>query len=123
MFEDELTTGTALLESAGVRCEVSTAAMPDERTGRVAGWALREGITNVLKHSSARTCLLETEIREGTFRMTLENDGVSGSSRAPGTGLAGIADWVRTLGGHARFGPATGDRFRLRVEIPVGAPR
>ncbi|MET9260835.1 histidine kinase [Amycolatopsis sp. NPDC004079] len=118
-FDNELSTGTALLESAGVRCRIEITALPDERIGRVVGWALREGITNVLKHSSARTCLLKTEIREGVFRMTAENDGASGCFSVPGSGLSIIADRVHELGGHAWSGPAGGDRFRLLVELPI----
>lgn len=119
VFEDELTTGTALLESAGVRCRVRAAGQPNERTGLVAGWALREGITNILKHSDARECVLTSEIREGVFRLTIENDGVRDSSGQPGCGLTGVDERAAKLGGNLRFG-TTGKRFRLVLEVPIG---
>ncbi|WP_328604335.1 histidine kinase [Amycolatopsis sp. NBC_00345] len=123
VFEDELTTGTALLESAGVRCRVSAGADPAEPTARAAAWALREGITNVLKHSSARTCVLNAELRDGVFRLLVENDGVRDRAREAGCGLTGITERVTKLGGTVRFGPAAGGRFRLAVEIPDGQHR
>lgn len=120
VFEDELTTGTALLESAGVRCHVSTTTTATERVGRVAGWVLREGITNVLKHSSARTCWVTLDERDGLFRLSIENDGVDGHPGAPGGGLLNITERVGTLDGSVESGPPQRDRFRLTVEIPIG---
>ncbi|MFE0019859.1 sensor histidine kinase [Amycolatopsis sp. NPDC059021] len=119
VFEDELATGTALLESSGVRCRTRLGAVPGARIAPIAGWALREGITNVLKHSSAHHCLISTEIHDERFRMVIENDGVRRTG-PPGTGIAGITDRARGLGGHVWSGRVASRRFRLVLEIPDG---
>ncbi|RSM63040.1 hypothetical protein DMH03_13460 [Amycolatopsis sp. WAC 01376] len=119
VFEDELATGTALLESSGIRCRTRLGTAPGDRIAPIAGWALREGITNVLKHSNAEQCLIITETRNERFRLVIENNGARRAG-PPGTGIAGITDRALGLGGHVRAGPAAGKRFRLIVELPNG---
>ncbi|WHT17326.1 histidine kinase [Crossiella sp. CA-258035] len=114
-FDEELERGTALLEAAGVRAELRLrAAAPPG-----ASWALREAITNVLKHSTARRCVVTTEEKDGMFRLTVDNDGAHASPGSPGSGLTGLTDRITALGGRVRAGPAAGRRFRLLVELPV----
>ena len=119
VFADELATGTALLEAGGVACRIAIDAEPDDHIGQVAGWALREGVTNVLNHSAARKCSLSTEICGGRFRLTVENDGVRDRRGTAGTGLAGITHRVAELGGQVNFGHDAAKNFRLVVEIPI----
>ena len=42
----------------------------------VLAWAVREGVTNVLRHSDARTCSITARRRGGTVRLEIVNDGV-----------------------------------------------
>ncbi|MFI7120369.1 sensor histidine kinase [Amycolatopsis sp. NPDC049868] len=119
VFADELATGTALLEAGGVACRVAIDAEPDNRIGQVVGWALREGVTNVLNHSAARQCWLSTEIHDDRFRLTVENNGACERPGPAGTGLAGITQRVADLGGRVNFGHDAAKNFRLVVEIPI----
>ncbi|WP_226351927.1 sensor histidine kinase [Pseudonocardia sp. ICBG601] len=119
VFDEELAAGTALLESCGIRCRVSIAGIPNKRIGQIGGWVLREGITNVLKHSSAQECLFEIDTYNDTFRMAIENDGVRRSGEAGG-GLAGLTNRVEQVGGNLHFEVTQDGRFRLVVEVPVG---
>ncbi|WP_410576805.1 sensor histidine kinase [Amycolatopsis sp. lyj-108] len=120
IFDDELATGTALLESAGVRCHISASTTLPDRIGRVAGWVLREGITNVLKHSSARNCQVTVDQLDDVFRLTIDNDGLSGRPGEPGGGLLNITERVAALNGCVRSGVTADARFRLVAEIPIG---
>lgn len=80
-------------------------------------WALREGVTNVLRHSSATTCGIRIDRHEGTVRLEIVNDGAMPASLG-GNGLSGLATRAAALSGTA-IGRATGDgTFRLIVEVP-----
>jgi len=49
----------------------------DERVDTVMATVLREGVTNVLRHSSARNCSIETSEAGGVLRLRIANDGVT----------------------------------------------
>jgi signal transduction histidine kinase len=76
--------------------------------------ALRESITNVLRHSNARTCLIEIKSTGRTVRLRVLNDGAGPGRGSGGHGLTGLAE--RSRGGvTARHLP--GDRFELVAEF------
>jgi signal transduction histidine kinase len=94
---------------------------------------LREGVTNVLRHSSVESC--EIAMRRSDSGVTLEivNDGVTGidsspapasangASRevSPGTGIGNLTHRVADLGGELTAGVEADGRFRLRAVVPV----
>jgi len=114
----------ALLSAAGIdaRIEIDQAVVtPGART--VFAWALREGVTNVLRHSEATECSI-TVTRTGhqAVRLEIVNDGVrqpAGPGTGPGNGLSGLAERARDLGGELTAGPLLAQRYRLRIEVPL----
>ena len=58
-----------------------------------------ELLTNVAKHSGARHVTLEAVHVPGLLRIRVSDDGRGGARLAPGGGLAGLADRVRTVDG------------------------
>jgi two-component system, NarL family, sensor histidine kinase DesK len=108
----------ALLGAAGIDARVEVE-LPDlaRPIEEVLAWAVREGITNVLRHSQASTCSVTVARRDGMVRLEIVNDG-AGPSADRGNGLAGLADRAGALSGSASGEHAHGGRFRLLVEIP-----
>lgn len=71
----EIHRAVALLESSGVICQVNLAAATLPRTSDEAlAWAVREGVTNVLRHSAATTCTISTSIKDGAVHLEVVND-------------------------------------------------
>lgn len=108
----------ALLRAAGIDAridlDVPKLSQPVEQ---VLAWALREGVTNVLRHSQARTCSITAGSRDGRLWLEIVNDGVQASADAGG-GLTGLADRARAVSGSVTA-HGTGDgQFRFRVEVP-----
>jgi len=108
----------ALLAAAGIdaRIDVDLPDLP-RPTEEMLAWAVREGITNVLRHSQATTCSVTATRRDGMVRLEIINDG----ARPPaggGNGLAGLAERAAALSGSAAGERTHGGRFRLLVEIP-----
>jgi two-component system sensor histidine kinase DesK len=80
-------------------------------------WALREGTTNVLRHSNATSCVIRIARHESGVRLEMVNDGALPMSPG-GSGLIGLA--ARAAGVSARsYGRLTGTgSFRLTVDVP-----
>lgn len=110
----ELAGARSLLASAGIDCRViGEVGVSGEPAGAL-GWAVREGVTNVLRHSSASSCTI-------TLRgnvLTMSNDGASGSSFRFGSGLTGLRERISALGGSVTAASEAPNRFVLTVELP-----
>jgi len=123
-LQSEADGARALLAAAGIDTTIDM--NPDAVTlhaRTVFGWALREGVTNVLRHSEAAACSITiTSGPDGAAALEIVNDSVrqpvGQSGPAPGSGLIGLSERARALGGEVTAGPVAGGRYRLRVEIP-----
>ncbi len=125
-LSEELSAARSVLGCAGIEVEVRGAAAAEGLSAPVStvlGTVLREGTTNILRHSAVRWCLIEVR-REGTSGvLTLVNDGVpergTSSGCAGGTGLGNLAARVAAIGGTLGAGILPGHRFRLEAEVPL----
>jgi two-component system sensor histidine kinase DesK len=128
----ELAGARAALEAAGITAELPHAveAVPP-RWRELFAWTVREGVTNVVRHSGANHCVVRmTEdavvvVDDGRgpapARSSAAWDAVSSDS-ASGQGLAGLSERVAAAGGRLIVGAAEGAPghrgFLLRVEVP-----
>jgi two-component system sensor histidine kinase DesK len=114
----ELDGAGALLAAAGIRTQIDVALPgPGPAVDEALGWVLREAVTNVLRHSEATEVGIRADRAGGRVHLEIVNDGARGTGDA-GSGLAGLADRVRPLGGVVDGRRAPGGRFRLTVELP-----
>ncbi|MGI8329594.1 sensor histidine kinase [Actinomadura scrupuli] len=116
-LEEETKGVSALLGAAGIEARIDVR-LPGlaPAVQDVLAWAVREGVTNVLRHSDARTCSITARRRGGTVRLEIVNDGVR-EPKGEGSGLAGLAERARALSGSVSADGAKG-RFRMLVEVP-----
>ncbi|WP_308220251.1 histidine kinase [Kineococcus sp. TRM81007] len=119
-LDAELEGAAALLRSAGVECTVTAeAAGASEAARTAAAWVVREGVTNVVRHAAATRCRIEVRGGgEGPVRVLIENDGAPGAAPGRGSGLVGLAERLRPLGGELSTERHEGT-FALRAELPV----
>ncbi|GAA5083443.1 two-component system sensor histidine kinase DesK [Thermocatellispora tengchongensis] len=136
----ELLSVRAVLEAGGIRCSLRApdAELPQDVSTLLA-WVVREGTTNVLRHSAASRCRIEVTAGDGAVVLEMANDGVRDGAReagegrgegrgeegiaAPGSGIAGMAERVAALGGVLRAGPGhRPGEFLLTVTVPVAVP-
>ncbi len=124
----ELAGARAALAAAGIAGEVEPA--PDglpRDVDAMLGWAVREGVTNVLRHSDATSARIRV-IADGDARAIEVVDdghgttaGLEPSSGRAGVGLAGLRERAARLGGRVEAGPLPGRGFRLLVAVPLEA--
>lgn len=109
----ELATGRELLRAAGIVGELPPAAdVVDETSQELFGWVVREGLTNVVRHSQASTC----RVAVSSTTVEIVDDGVGGAATS-GSGLTGLAERVATAGGVLEAGPAEPRGWRLAVTL------
>ena len=114
----EVEGAAGLLRAAGIdtRVDLDLPRLPGS-VEEVLGWAVREGVTNVLRHSQARTCWISAGRRDGRLWLEIVNDGAS-LPAGHGSGLAGLADRAQMVSGSVSAGRTPEGRFRLLVEVP-----
>ncbi len=110
----ELLGAKALLESSGTKVTITGDA--GDNAPEVLGWVVREGVTNVLRHSSASRC----EIKVSPSSVEVCNDGAPDREVKFGSGLSGIRDRVHEKGGALEVNSENGE-FSVRVQI--GGPK
>ena len=127
-LSSELDGARQLLEAAGIAYDIEKlhGELP-QPLDAVLAWTVREGVTNVIRHSRARHCLLRFTRDQGWIGVEMLNDR-EGTEDAPeqrigqGSGLLGLRERVSGLGGTMEAGPlllSGKPHFRLRVELPM----
>jgi two-component system sensor histidine kinase DesK len=118
-LQAEVKEATAALESAGVKvnCDFQPAHLPSTQEG-VLALALREGVTNVIRHAKAHSCDLRFQQLNGACRLEVRDDG-SGQMAPEGLGLSGMRQRVEALGGTLRREIASGTR--LIISLPLAS--
>jgi two-component system, NarL family, sensor histidine kinase DesK len=84
----------------------------------VIAWTVREGVTNVMRHSQARHCAIRIVHQDDHATVEVVDDGRGGTPDA-GSGLDGLAERVRARGGTMTAEPLPHEGFRLRVTLPL----
>lgn len=133
-LESELEGARQVLEAAGITWQIEQTGEPlPAAIDTVLAWVVREGVTNVVRHSRARRCDIEVTQAAGQVRITISNDDRTPPQQAPkpltepanGSGLVSLAERVAAQGGHLEAGPWPSDGvvgFRLQVELPLRSP-
>ena len=118
-------------EMEGARIALSAAAIivEFERTSvtldpeveAVLAWAVREGATNVIRHSGASHC--QVRVLTGPYDAAVEvvddGRGPTVADDDPGHGLAGLTERAENLRGRMEAGALPGGGFRLAVSVPA----
>src|SRR5205085_5564249 len=116
-LESELDGARQILSAAGITCQVEHSAGELERsTDAMLAWAVREGVTNVIRHSRARRCLIRLTREHGSVCADVINVGGRRahveSMAARGVGLSGLRERVIALGGRMEAGRLSLDDIR-----------
>jgi two-component system sensor histidine kinase DesK len=98
----ELARAYATLETAGVavECNAPPRGLP-QTTENVMALALREGVTNVVRHAKATRCTIKIVICDGVCELEIADDGCGGSAKE-GIGLRGMRERLQSVSGSVR---------------------
>jgi two-component system sensor histidine kinase DesK len=116
-LKGELRNASHALEAAGVRLDAQMApvALPP-RDETVLALALREAVTNVVRHAAASSCRVQLTADGAHTVLTIEDDG-RGGVHGEGSGLSGMRSRVTEAGGTLEVSGSAG--MRLTISVPV----
>jgi two-component system sensor histidine kinase DesK len=126
-LDEECVSARSVLAAADVhvQMEVDYRDLP-VRVTTVLATVLREGITNLLRHSKAEFCEISVRQAGGTVTIEMINDGVpndpvdSRSNSGPGgSGIHNLSARVAELGGELTTELGENNKFRLHAQLPL----
>jgi len=94
---------------------------PSPAIETIAYFCTAELLANVAKHSTARRAMVEVVHVPGLLRVRVSDDGPGGARPVDGSGLAGLAERVRTVDGHMDVSSPAGGPTVVTVELPSHA--
>ncbi len=123
-LKSELSAAQEILEAAGIvyrfEGDDSTLAALPTTIEAVLSWTVREGVTNVIRHSHAHRCTIHVTRNTDVIAIEVIDDGVGSSNMDNmGNGLHGLAERVETLGGRCMASPREEGGFCLAVSVPL----
>ncbi|MEV8567087.1 histidine kinase [Streptomyces sp. NPDC051322] len=120
----ELAGARTALAAAGVTADLpADCSVDDLSTDQEAAlaWALREGITNVVRHSGAKRCTVSLTARQTLdgrrCELRIADDGRNAVLAARGNGLTGLTERLHQVGGSLDTEADRG--FILTVRVPL----
>jgi two-component system sensor histidine kinase DesK len=116
----ELAGAKKALAAAGIDCSLgeSTVELPED-VDAVLAWAVREGATNVIRHSRAQHCAIRVDTDGERAAVEIEDDGSGVAGGATGSGLSGLRERAQRLRGELEAGTRPEGGFRLRLTVPL----
>jgi signal transduction histidine kinase len=110
---------------AGIDVTVDVRVHPSDLATAVdaAGYrVIQEALTNVVRHSGARRASVSADLSDGVLRIAVADDGRGSiGAAADGSGLRGMMERVRLLGGEFDTRSRLGQGFRVHATIPAKA--
>lgn len=116
----ELASAREVLAAAGMTAQLPASVEDVPMQAReLFGWAVREGITNAVRHSRAGRVVVElsptsVEVLDDGRGCAADPTGVR-----TGNGLDGLTERAAASGGSMTAGPRADGGFRLRVDLPA----
>ena len=94
---------------------------PSAAIETIAYFCAAELLANVAKHSGARHATIEAVHVPGLLRVRVSDDGGGGARVRDGSGLAGLAERLRTVDGTIQISSPRGGPTVVTVEMPSHA--
>jgi two-component system, NarL family, sensor histidine kinase DesK len=120
----ETITARTALEAAGIALDddpdliTRSGTFPPDAEAALA-WCLQEAVTNVIRHSHARTCRIQLTERDGECVLDITDDGrgYDPGAAVAGSGLRNMSERLSAVGGRLTLSRAQG--FRLSAAVPA----
>ena len=117
----EIDAARSTLDSAGVTLHAEGDLRPAGLSAAeetVLALALREAVTNIVRHARATSCSLRLVIDADRYRLSIKDNGQHGNIRE-GNGLRGMRERIEALGGDLRLTCEAGTH--LQIDLPQRA--
>jgi signal transduction histidine kinase len=125
-LDEECASARSILDAAGIAAKIEIGhGELSGPVGTVLATVLREGLTNLLRHSKAEHCTIRTTQDSRRAAITVINDGVAANSAdslaVGGNGLHNLGERVAGLSGELTATVQDDDTFRMHTWVPLDA--
>jgi len=119
----ELAQAKTTLETAGlsVQCDAASTLQLPAMQESVLSLAVREAVTNVVRHAQARNCRMRLEQQNGSCRLEIQDDGRGCGGE--GNGLRGMRERVEMLGGTLVRETRSGTKLTITLPLQEVVPQ
>jgi two-component system, NarL family, sensor histidine kinase DesK len=117
-LEEEFERASSTLRTAGIAVDCQRERLTvDAVHESVLGFALREAVTNIVRHSQASSChiRLQQSAQECVLEVQDDGSGCPQQGQKEGEGLRGMRERVEAIGGSVRRDVSTGTRLSIRL--------
>ncbi|MDX6264951.1 MAG: two-component system, NarL family, sensor histidine kinase DesK [Kribbellaceae bacterium] len=112
----ELVSARSALQAAEIKADLPTVMDEVPEANReLFAWVIREGVTNVVRHSGAKKCTIKLAAQQ--VEVLDDGKGPTPGSGASGHGLVGLRERADEAGASLQIGTAPGGGFRLAVRV------
>ncbi|MCG2584452.1 sensor histidine kinase [Massilia sp. TS11] len=121
-FAQELANAAAALAAARIEFvpEIAQLALPPA-VENVMSLALREAVTNIVRHAGATRCELALQVEGSLIVFRIRDNGAAQGELSDGNGLRGMRERVAAIGGHLAVRAEQGLALELRLPLGVVA--
>ena len=102
-----------------VYLDISLNAEPPESVAVAVYFIVSELLTNAAKHAQASSVHVTLQTTAGVLRLDVRDDGVGGADLSGGTGLLGLSDRVKAMGGVIHLDSPSGAGTLVWIELPL----
>jgi len=118
----ELVRARKTLETAGVAVNSDLAELPlSPAQETVLALALREAVTNVVRHAQARQCSVRLQREDNLCTLEIADNG-RGADAPEGNGLRGMRERLEAIGGSLERQSQAGTRLVIQLPLASAAP-
>ncbi len=118
----ELVRARNTLETAGVAVNSEVAELPlSPAQETVLALALREAVTNVVRHAQAQQCSVRLQREEDVCTLEIADNG-RGADAPEGNGLRGMRERLEAIGGSLERQTRAGTRLVIQLPLASAAP-
>jgi two-component system sensor histidine kinase DesK len=114
-MDAEFERARATLRTAGIDVECRREALYlDSMHEGILGLALREAVTNIVRHAAARKCSIHLHHIQNAYVLEVQDDGHGGNG-GEGFGLRGMRERIEAMGGSVLREISAGTRLTVRL--------
>lgn len=121
-WSDEVSAARMLCRRVGIDLDADVSAIPPPAHRAVVGLAIRESVTNVLKHSRATRIDLAVTSRDAGTTIRVVNDGVRHTDW-DGPRVSRLRTAVEQADGTLTMGVLAGNHYRVEIALPAATAR
>ncbi|WP_058304303.1 sensor histidine kinase [Gorillibacterium timonense] len=122
---EELASSTDILDAAGITLRTNypgDLSAVNGLTQNILGLCIKEAVTNIVKHSGAKECLIQVKLSPSLITLSIEDDGFGLGSKphSNGNGIKGMQERLALIEGTLEIGSRMGNPgTRLSVRVPI----